>query len=114
LQTVKTQASLEDQLYFFSHSTLKLNIEEHDSFAATSLESFNKTGGGSLKNQVSWTINKHNGLQADIEISANNLKVAYRAILIGQIQYQIVVISESTKWNRENFDTFMESFKVEE
>ena len=112
--TVKTQASLEDQLFYVSHSVHKSTVHDHESLAATSLKSFSQSLGGTVTDQASWSINSHDGVQAVIETSASNLKVAYRAILIGQIQYQIVVASESSKWNQEKADKFIKSFKVEE
>lgn len=114
LTTVKTQATFEDQLYLVSYTIHKVKMMDRESLAASSLESFNEAVGGTITKQAKWAIKKHKGLQADIQIPAKNLIAEYRVILIGQIQYQITVFSESTNWNQLNADKFIESFKVEE
>jgi hypothetical protein len=113
-KSVETQASFEDQLYFVSYTIHKVKMENHESLAATSLESFNEAMSGTITKQATWAIKKHKGLQADIEIPGNNMRVEYRVLLIGQIQYQIVVISEVAKWNQLRADEFIKSFKVKE
>ncbi|MBK8555442.1 MAG: hypothetical protein IPL65_06560 [Lewinellaceae bacterium] len=110
--SVETQSSFEDQLYFVSCSTHKMEISEHESLAATSLESFNEAMGGRITQQSTWSIKKHKGLQADIEIPSDNIRAKYRVVLIGQFQYQVVVMSESSKWNQVNADKFINSFKL--
>ena len=110
--SVETQGNLNDQLFMASYQIHKVQMTEHEAMAIVSLESFNEALGGKITKQSTWMVNKNRGVQASIDIPASNLKAEYKVVLIGQIQYQVVVISEASIWNQANADKFFKSFKV--
>lgn len=111
---VQTQSFLLEQLFFIGHNVHTDEITDHEGIAKVSMDGFVGALGGETSQLKTWKVNGHKGLQANIDVEANNLKAQYKVILIGQVQYQIAVISDPAKWNQSAADAFFASFKVKE
>lgn len=93
-----------------------LNFVIHDEYmggsdvvllAETSLEAFAEAMGGTIKRKFDYDYKKHQGKGAEIDY--NGTLVTYRCIIIGQIQYQLVTITDPDKGDIAM--EFVDSFK---
>ena len=108
----ETKATLDGQLFFVTYNIHNVKLTNHESLAKTSLESFVEAIGGTITSQNVWIINNNNGLKARLKIEKNDLIAEYGVVLVGDIQYQVAVVSETAKWNQARSDAFFKSFKL--
>lgn len=113
-KTVKINA--EFGAYIFSatytiHSTSSSGSDP-ESLANVSLGAFSESLKGNISNKQVWKIKKNNGIRAVIKSDELNISASYACIMIGQIQYQLVVASASDSWVDGKGDAFFESFKA--
>lgn len=106
-------SSQKDKIVFFANYTIhELELADAEQLSKTSLEAFNEAVEGEIVSSGDWKVGSSKGLQAVIEMSATKHKVNYRAILVGNIQYQLVVFSEAENWNQQLSNDFMQSFTL--
>lgn len=110
--SIQTQANLEDQLFFVAYNVHNSELSEHESLAQTSLSAFSEAMGGEITKQSDWKLKKNTGVKARIAVESNDLIGEYGAILVGQIQYQVAVVSAKSAWNQARSDAFFKSFKL--
>ena len=111
-KTVKTSATLGDLTYFASYTLHQIKMSEPESLAGTSLEAFTEATGGSITSQSEWKIKEHKGVKATISLEEQKSKIQYQVILVGQLQYQILVVAPNASWYQKTADTFFKSFKL--
>ena len=110
--SIQTQANYDDQLFFVTYNIHNTELKEHEALAQTSLDSFSGAMGGTITSQNTWKVKKHNGLKARVDIEGLGLIADYGVVLVGQIQYQVAVVSATDKWNQARSDAFFKSFKL--
>lgn len=110
--SIQTTTQFEDQLFFITYNVHGTELTDHEGLAETSLNSFSEAMNGKITSNNTWTVKKNNGLKAKIEVEEYGLVADYGVVLVGQIQYQIAVVSATDKWNQERSDAFFKSFKL--
>ena len=111
-KTIKTSAAVGDQTYFASYTLHEVEMTDPESLAETSLEAFTEATGGTLSDKNAWKIKAHNGLKAIITLEEQDAKIQYHVILVGQLQYQIIVVGPEASWEQKPADGFFKSFKL--
>lgn len=111
-KSIQSKASLDDQLFFVTYNIHTSELSDHEALAETSLNSFSEAMNGTISSQNVWKVKKNNGLKARIDIPELGLIADYGVVLVGQIQYQVAVVSASDVWNQERSDAFFKSFKL--
>lgn len=110
--SIQTKAKLEEQLFFVTYNIHKSKLSDPESLAETSLNSFNQAMNGTITSQKTWSVKKNNGLKARIDIPGLDLVADYGVVIVGQIQYQVAVVSATGEWNQAYSDAFFKSFKL--
>ena len=111
-KTVKIQCELEKSNYFASYSLHKVDIDDPLEMAEVSLESFTEAIHGVVVTRTEWKIKKNEGLKALIDLPDNGAKLEYRVILVGNIQYQLIVIAVDGAIDKKKANAFFKSFKL--
>jgi len=111
VKTVKVQAKNGEDLFYLAYTihTAKLNDNEH--LAEVSLESFAETLHGRIIQQEEYQVNDQIGVRAKIAMQDVGAEIYYRAIIIGQIQYQLIVLDVSKSFQEER-EEFFDSFRI--
>ena len=110
---LKIQCNKDSISYFASYSLHKTEMDEDPiEMAEASLESFVDGVKGVEITRVAWNVKKHEGLKAKIEIPANESIVDYRVILVGNTQYQLLVVTPKDECDNKNVRSFFKSFKL--
>lgn len=109
--TTKVMASLDDNIFMFSFSIHETTLSDHYMLAQTSLTSFNDEVGGRIISETDYVYDDYKGRSAEIELEEQNVTLYYRVILVGQIQYQMVVVAQSGNIVKKK-DKFFNSFKL--
>lgn len=110
--SIQTKAELEEQLFFVTYNIHQSELTDHEALAETSLNSFAEAMGGTITTQNTWQVKKNKGLKARIDIESLDLIADYGVVLVGQIQYQVAVVSGTAQWNQARSDAFFKSFKL--
>ncbi len=110
--SVQAKATLDDILFFVTYNIHKTQLSDHESLAQTSLTSFVEAMQGEIIKQNTWKVKKNNGLRASFNMEELGLKGDYGVVLVGQIQYQVAVVSAKDQWNQKLSDAFFKSFKL--
>lgn len=110
---MKISATNGEQTFFASYTLHTVALTDRELLAETSLESFTETTGGTMAYKKSWNMNGEKGFIALIELEEQKAYLQYQVILIGNIQYQIVVVAPKASWNQKSADKFLKSFKVQ-
>jgi len=110
-KTVKVQAKNGNNMFYFAYTLHNSELIDAEHLAEISLESFAETLKGKINSQEEFIVNDHKGLKAKIVMEESDADVYYRAIIIGQIQYQLIVLDVSKTINEER-DKFFESFQI--
>jgi hypothetical protein len=110
--SIQTQATVDDQMFFVTYNIHTTELVDHQSLAETALNSFSEAMNGTISSQVTWQVKKNKGLKARIEIEELGLIADYGVVLVGQIQYQVAVVSAKDIWNQARSNAFFKSFKI--
>lgn len=110
--SIQTQANLDEQLFFVTYNIHNSELTDHEGLAQTSLESFSGAMNGTITSQNDWMVKKNRGVKARIDIEGLGLVADYGVVLVGQIQYQVAVVSATDKWNQARSDAFFKTFKL--
>ena len=110
--TVKVSAVEGERTYFASYTLHDTPLSDREGLAQVSLDSFNETLKGTIINQSTWSLKGQKGLYAKITIPDLDAKIDYHVILVGQIQYQLVVLATQPQWDQKKADAFVKSFKM--
>ena len=110
--TVKITTTLNEQTFFASYSLHETEDMDHEKMAKVSLQSFSERVGGEITEESVWQVKKDKGVKAVIDMAEQESKVQYQVILVGNIQYQIVVVASYDAWDQKAADKFFKSFKI--
>ena len=110
--TLKISALVGEITYFFGLTEHSQPITGHEDLASVSLESFVSSLSGEIVSQETYSYKKNDGVSAKIKIGDQGYCL-YKVILIGQKQFQLIVISPQDDFSK-MADSFFKSFKVKE
>lgn len=108
----KAMARFGNGVYFATFMVHDTPLAKHFDLAKTSLVAFNDKLGGTIKSQNDWEVKGHKGLQATINIADKGSLVEYRVVLVGQIQYQLIVVYPENEWDAKTTKKFFKKFKL--
>lgn len=112
--TIKTSCNLDGQTYFASYSLHQLEMTDPMEMAEVSYDSFIKAVGGVLQSKSDWKVKEHTGLIAVMNLSDESVLLEYRVILVGNIQYQLVVLAATGDYDAKAAGNFFDSFKLKD
>ena len=110
--TYKTSCAVGDVTYFVGHTLHNQEMPNPEELSEVSLESFNSTLGGEITTSGPWKFKKNTGRDARISMADQEALVWYKCILVGSIQYQLVVVAPAAAWDEKTAKKFMKSFKL--
>ncbi len=104
-----------DGIYHYSvtASDLRKRIDQISSLKKTSVDTFVKGVKGTIDEQKTFKIGKHEGIELKVSTPKGG-KINYRVICIGNFHYQIIVVTAQEYANAEDVATFFNSFKYRE
>lgn len=110
------QSSLEDVIYMASaviHET-KLNVEglTIEDLTNSSLEAFANVMGGEMKDSGDIKIGKNKGKYCILYNQEKGFMCYYRCIIVGQIQYQFIVINAPANDDKKTREKFFKSIAI--
>jgi len=111
-KTVKTQAQYNNMVFFVAYTIHETVLPEEENLAQVSVDSFTEALGASITEQSDWKVGKKTGVQVELAVEEGELVGEYRAVIIGQYQYQITAVGAASDWDQATVDKFMKSFKV--
>jgi hypothetical protein len=80
--------------------------------AQVSYDTFLSSIGGKEILKSAWDIKKNIGLKAIIDMPEDETRLEYRVILVGNIQYQLVVLAINSVYDGQAAAAFFDSFKL--
>lgn len=110
--TIKTTCTVSDQTYFASYSIHQFEITEQEEMAEVSYESFMSSIGGSEASKSGWAVKKNKGIKAVLDMNEDYSKLEYRVVLVGNIQYQLVVLAAKSLYDEKSAAAFFDSSKL--
>jgi hypothetical protein len=114
-KTVKISCDTNGQLWFVGYTLHTVDMEDPMEMAQVSLDSFVESVGGTIDSSSEWVVGTNTGLQSIILFGENGEnKIEYRAILFGNIQYQVLSAGVVDGFDSAAADTFFKSFKIRE
>jgi len=112
-ETVKISSTNNDQTYFASYTVHTVELTGLEDLAEVSLNSFSEQLGATISGQSEWKVNKNSGLEATMYLKDQDAKVQYYVLLVGQIQYQLIVLATNSSFDQKAADAFIKSFKLD-
>lgn len=109
--TTKVSSTLGEMNFFLSYTIHDAPIEAHYEMAKLSMSSFSESLKGDLISEDDWKYKKESGRMGEIKIPRSDIRVFYRSLLVGQIQYQLIVTMPATG-EEKNVKAFFKSFKL--
>ena len=109
--TYKISAQVNDQTFFFGYTVHGVTMVDHENMAKISLDAFNEQLGGEVRGERAWEISGATGRQATLDLKEQGAVCMYKVVLIGQMQYQVVVIAPLSTLDKDAADDFFASFK---
>ncbi|MEZ5003338.1 MAG: hypothetical protein R2730_09930 [Chitinophagales bacterium] len=110
--TVKYSAVVGEQTFFAAYTIHEVELEDKMGLSEVSLEEFNNILNGTILQKTEWKVKKNTGLKGVIRMATEETKVQYHVVMVGQIQYQVVVIAPEATWDQKSTDKFVKSFKI--
>ena len=111
--TIKISATSNEQTYYASYTIHNVELTNRKELAEISLNSFSDILKSPIIEQSDWKTNKNTGLQATLNMQEKNIKIKYYVVLVGQIQYQMIVMAENALFDQKAADAFVKSFKLD-
>ena len=110
-KTVKVQAKSNENMFYFTYTLHNSELTDTEHLTEISLESFAETLKGKILYQEEFVVNEHSGIKAKVVMEESDADVYYRAIFVGQILYQLIVLDVSKTIDEER-NKFFDSFKI--
>lgn len=110
--TTKISAEHNGMNYFLSYTIHETPIDKHYEMANISLDAFRDKLNARSISEGDYQYKSYKGRTAEMMLDEQGIRLYYRAILVGQIQYQIIVTQEGTSSDRKMVDIFFKSFKL--
>ena len=110
-KVVKISSTIGDENYFLSYTVHNMPMKEHYEMAKVSLNSFAEAFGVEPSNEEDFVYKSHRGRQATLRLEERGIVITYKALLVDQIQYQIVVV-QAEDGDQATKEKFLKSFKL--
>ena len=111
-KTVKISAEAKNQNYMATYTIHQMEMNNPGSLAQTSLDAFVEAAKGTVQNQSEWKIKNNPGIKSIILLDGQDAKIEYRVIIVGKIQYQVIIVSPNKLWDQKAADVFYKSFSL--
>jgi hypothetical protein len=113
-KTVKINFVQGEHILFASYTLHETEITDHQDMAEVSLDSFVEAVNGDLISKSEWKVKGNSGLQSVMTIESEEkiIKIDYRVVLVGQLQYQLVSIAPTDDYDTKMSDKFFKSFQI--
>lgn len=98
--------------YFLSYTIHETPMDSHYEMAKLSLEVFTERLGTRNLYERDYIYKSHTGRMAEMMLDEEDVRIYYRAILVGQIQYQLIVTMPGDATDTGSVDQFFKSFKL--
>lgn len=108
---LKVSCTLNTDLYMLSVTKHPELLTEPLKLAEMSLHSFVKALNGEIKSQYSFYYDRFEGKEATIFMTEKNTYAHYRVLMVGKLQYQVIVVDGNEKLST-NVTDFFDSFKI--
>lgn len=109
-KSYKAQVKLDEHLFYSSYGIHEQRLVDHAHLSEVSTEAFAEKIGGTIIDESAWKFKGHQGRQLELTIPDKNVRIYYKVILIGQIQYQLVagvpIEGANDKWVKKFFKSF--------
>ncbi|MCB9081071.1 MAG: hypothetical protein H6555_05100 [Lewinellaceae bacterium] len=112
VETTKISVTIDEQTFFASYTVHTVNLTDRDDLLEVSVDSFREQLNGTIQGKSAWKVKKESGLQAVMNLEEQDAKIQYHVLIVGQIQYQLVVVAPSGSFNQKAADAFIKSFKL--
>ena len=99
-------------VFLISHTVHQLQIDNPAELTTLSVTTFAESLGANIDNQSPWKIKKNEGQKATFKSVEQGIIGEYRVIIIGQIQYQVVVVTSGDSLDNEMIHNFSKSVKI--
>ncbi|MCB0738136.1 MAG: hypothetical protein KDC92_11535 [Bacteroidetes bacterium] len=110
--TYKTNCIVGSVVYFMGETKHETEMTNHEEMAKVSLDAFAEKLNGTINSESDWIIKKSKGRKAKISIDESDATVFYQVILIGQWQYQLVIVAPNDQMpDEKSRNQFFNSFK---
>ncbi len=110
-KTFTVKGTSGDDFYYLAFTLHDEDMSDAENLALISLESFSNELNGEIVQQEKFTEKKQTGVKAKILLEDGSKDIYYRAIISGQVQYQLIVI-DASKSIEEDRKKFFDSFKI--
>lgn len=110
-KTTQITCTVNENVYFVVCTTHSAPMKKPKELAKVSLDSFVESLSGKISTKSDWDIKGNSGYIAVINIDKTSV-IHYRVVIVGQIQYQVVVIGKKTNYEEEVAKKFFKSFKI--
>jgi len=110
--THKITCTVDNQTYFASYTVHQFVIDDQEGLAGVSYDSFLASIGGKEVSKSEWVLKKNKGLKAKIDLTESLSTLEYRVVLVGSIQYQLVVLAATGDYDDKAAQAFFDSFKL--
>ena len=111
VKTVKVRAKSGEDFFYLAYTIHIDKLIDNEHLAEVSLESFAETLHGKIVQQEDYIVNGQSGVKAKIVMQDVGAEIFYRAIIIGQIQYQLIALDVSKSYKEER-EVFFDSFRI--
>jgi hypothetical protein len=113
-KTVKINCVKGERIMFASYTLHEIEITDHKDMAEVSLDSFVEVLNGSLISKSEWKVKGNLGLQSVMTFESKEkiIKIEYRVVLVGQLQYQFVFIAPADDYDTKMAAKFFKSFQI--
>jgi len=109
--TTKVSAEIGENVFMFSYTIHDVTLDDPYHLAEVSLQSFQETLQGEVVKMTDYFYDDYKGREAIIDIPGTIATVYYRVLIVGQIQYQMVVVDQQGDILKKK-DKFFKSFKI--
>jgi hypothetical protein len=115
-KTVQLQATHNEVIYMASAVIHETNLDVEglspEKLSQASLEAFANVMGGEMKSNGDFKLGKNKGRECVIDNSEKGFMCYYKVIIIGQVQYQVIVMNAPANDDKKSRAKFFSSFEV--
>lgn len=113
LESGKISVTIDDQTYFASYTVHTVDLTNVKELTEVSVDSFREELSATMQGKSEWKVKKNSGLKATMKLAEQDVKMQYHVLIVGQIQYQLIVAAPSGSFNQKAADAFIKSFKLD-
>ncbi|MCD4735047.1 MAG: hypothetical protein K8R53_03300 [Bacteroidales bacterium] len=109
--TTKVSAEVGENVFMFSYTNHEVTLDDPYHLAEVSLQSFQETLQGEVVKMTDYFYDDYKGRDAIFDVLGTEVTIYYRVLIVGQIQYQMVVVDQQGDILKKK-DKFFKSFKI--